>query len=119
MGTWGHGIFDNDIALDMRGEFEEALAEGLDAHAATQRVIATYEESFEDFDEAPMVRLALAGLQLEHGSLEPWVRHQALAVIDADPNLERWLEGWDAGRAEAEAERRKVLEGLKARLAAA
>ncbi len=28
MGTWGNGLFEDDLALDIKGEFDRAVADG-------------------------------------------------------------------------------------------
>ena len=111
MGTWGTGIFDNDTTADLRGDFEDLLAEGLGVEAATERVVADYADALDDYDEGPMVRLALAALQLEHGSVQPAIREQALAVIEGGD-----APGWREADPEVAAERRRVLDDLRARL---
>ena len=112
MGTWGYEIFEDDIALDLRGDFEAALAEGLSVPDATARVLAEYGDAVEDFDDGPIIAVALAALQLEHGALQPEVRERALAVIDNS----KGMHGWEEGGAEHAAKRRAVLAALRARL---
>ena len=111
MGTWGTGIFENDTTADLRGDFEDVLAEGLGVEAATERVVADYAEALDDDDEGPMVRLALAALQVEHGSVQPAVREGALAVINGGD-----APGWRDASPEVAAERQRVLDDLRARL---
>ncbi|MBA2276576.1 MAG: MarR family transcriptional regulator [Chloroflexia bacterium] len=115
MGTWGTAIFDDDVAMDARGTFDDALVEGLSVPAATQRVREEYAEILDDPDEGPVVRLALAGLQLEQGALQPGAQREALAVIDQGQGLDRWEEAGE----ESLAERKQVLEAFKARLRSA
>ena len=58
MGTWGAEIFQSDCALDVRDAFEEAMAEGLTALAAADRVWEEeMVEAVEDSDDGPVVRL--------------------------------------------------------------
>ena len=115
MGTWGAGIFEDDVAMDVRDSFEAALAEGLNVRSATERVLEEHEEALEDIDEGPVVRLALAALQLEQGVLQPGIRDHALTVINQGQDLDRWEEAGE----EAVAERRQVLEELAQRLRSA
>ncbi len=115
MGAHGVEIFDDDVAMDVRATFEEALERGASVRTATRRVLDEYEEYFDDMDDGPIVWLALAAVQLEHGALQPRVRREALAVIATGDTLARWE---DAGE-DVAAERRQVLATLKARLEAA
>ena len=114
MGTWDYGIFDNDTALDVRGDFEGALAEGLDVEAATERIFDEYAEALDDPDDGPVIRLALAALQLEHGALQPAVRDAALEVIDGGEGIRRFEEEWPEGVPD----RTRVLQELRVRLVA-
>ena len=109
MGTWGTGIFDDDLAADIQGDFDQALEDGLTVKEATQRVIEAYQEVLEDEDEGPVVYLALATLQLEQDELQPEIRKKALEIIETGKGLARWEE---AGGEEL-AERKQVLEDLK------
>lgn len=114
MGVWGTGIFDDDLAMDIQGEFEEALDEGLSVKEATQRILEDFEDVLEDEDEGPIVYLVLAVLQLEQDELQPEIRQKALKIIEFGQGLARWEE---AGEEEM-AERKQVLEDLKAKLIA-
>jgi hypothetical protein len=46
VGTWGVGVFDDDLALDVQRGFRELIAAGFSSEEATQRLLAEYE--FED-----------------------------------------------------------------------
>lgn len=113
MGSWGTDIFDDDVALDIRGEFEDALAEGRSVEETTRRILAAWREAADDPDDGPTISLALAALQLEHGRVQPAVRDRALAVIASGESLTRWEEA----STEDLAERRHVLERLRSALA--
>jgi len=110
MGTWGYGIFDDDTASDARGEFEDAIGEGLDVDGATQRVFDVFGNAIDDYDDGPVLWLSLAALQLDHGMLKEDIRGHALAAIES--NLERWE---DAGPEEI-AQRKAALDELRARI---
>jgi hypothetical protein len=92
MGTAGPGIFDDDLANDVRGEWREALMEGLDSEAATARVFERLGDSFEDEEEGVVAWLALAAAQSQTGRLQPEARDKALALIEAGGDLELWRE---------------------------
>ncbi len=112
MGAWGAGIFEDDLALDVRASFEDALEAGRSVGEATEQVLESFRESLQDPDEGPVIYLALAASQLEQGELEPAVRDRAVEIIERGEGLERWEE---AGQ-EALSERRRELQRLRARL---
>ena len=117
MGTWGSGIFDDDLALDIKGHFDDEVAGGADpakaARALMQSELAQeiLEEVAEDerdemfWEESGGLFFAVATLQLEHGVLQKEVRAQTLQAID------HWLV-----LAEGDEERIAVLKTLEARL---
>jgi hypothetical protein len=113
MGTWGPGIFSDDLAQDVRDVWREALMAGLDDTAATKRVLAELSEVFENEEEAVVGWLALAAAQHQTGRLQPEVRDRALATIEAGADLGRWRD--EAGEAEAR-KREKALTALAEKL---
>ena len=90
MGTWGVGIFADDTAADVRGDWRDLLGEGLSSEAATERLLDAWKGSLADPDEGPVVWLALAAAQVRTGRLTPRVRREALAIIDSGAGLRRW-----------------------------
>jgi hypothetical protein len=113
MGAWGPGLFDDDLAADMRNVWDDAVAEGHSLPEASTSVKQMFEgDSADDYDEGPVYWLALASLQLEAGAVEPLVRERALASIE--PNTQKWHEESDP---ESAATREKVLSTLADALA--
>jgi hypothetical protein len=118
VGRWGQGIFHDDLAADVRGAWEAALADGLETEEATASVIRSLRppravrRSFPA--EEKVFWLALAAAQSERGRLEPEVRERALAIIDDGGDLDQ-PELVEAGRA-AVSRRRRALEQLAAKL---
>lgn len=90
MGTSGPGIFADDVALDVRAVWREALMDGLDNAAATKRVLDKLEAAFDDEDDSVVAWLALAAVQHKTGRLQPLVRDRALAIIEAGGDLDSW-----------------------------
>ena len=101
MGTWGVGIFSDDTASDVRGDWRDLLGEGLDAEAATKRLLGEWAQSVNDPDEGPVVWLALAAAQVRTGRLTERVRRQALSVLDSGVDLRRWVGSPDLKRRQA------------------
>jgi len=71
METWGHGIFEDDFAVDVRADYLERLSSGAPSEDATTEMIGTY--GVMDTDEEPAFWLSLAATQLEYGRLDPRV----------------------------------------------
>lgn len=113
MGSWGTGLFDEDVAADVERDFERALDEGHGILEATQRILALYASRLEDEDHGSVVFLALAALQLRYGAIQPQLRDQVLAIITTGAGMALWEE---AGPPEL-IERQQVLEQFKRRLA--
>lgn len=90
MGTWGPAIFSDDLAMDIRGQFRDLIAEGMTPQEATAQILAEYETSSEDSDESPVFWLALAATQWQLGRLQPEVKDRALAMIEAGADVRRW-----------------------------
>jgi hypothetical protein len=107
MGAWGIDIFDDDLTLDVKGDYEDILDSGLSHEQVTKKLIDRYHDALADSDESSLFWLALAAIQLEHGALITAVKKNALNAIDSDPDLLRWKDSPDAHK------RRQILEQLK------
>lgn len=109
MHTWGAGIFDNELAVRIRAEFESALQQGHSAYAAAERIRKEYAE-----DHSAVACLALAALQLEHDAVHPRIKKQALTLIVTGEAAEPWE---DASPEQFEA-RQQALQDLRRKLLA-
>jgi hypothetical protein len=119
MGTWGHGLFDDDLALDVKASFDRAVAEGATPAVAAAGLMEgeLAREVLEEFDDADRDDLfweesrglfyAVASLQLEHGVLQEVVRQQTLQALAVERR------GLDPERDRA---RWELLDGLAAQL---
>jgi hypothetical protein len=117
MGTWGSGIFDDDLALDIKGRFESEVeaggdpaevASGLMQSDLAREILEEFDEAERDeafWEESGALFFAVAHLQLEHGVLSPEVRRLTLQAIEA----------WK-GIAAGDDERLESLDELQARL---
>ena len=92
MGAWGLTIFSDDVAADVRDEFTDLIAEGLNAEQATKRLVADSQDILADRDDALVFWLALAATQSKLGRLTKAVRARALAIIDSGDDLRRWTD---------------------------
>jgi hypothetical protein len=110
MGAWGIDIFEDDLALDLKEEYEEILNSGLSHEVATKTLMEHYQEVLEDSEESGVFWLALASIQLEHHSLIKGVKIAALDVIDHFRDLLRWEDSPDFQK------RKEILSQLKNQL---
>ena len=90
MGVWGTGLYSDDLAADLRGDFRDLLGEGAPASVAVDQLISEYADSLTDPDEEPVFWLALADTSWRLGRLEDRVRDNALRIIDEGRDLGRW-----------------------------
>jgi len=89
MGTWGVGVFSNDMAADIRDDLRDLIAEGTSAENATSRLRDEYgigEGGADDHD----FWLGLAAAQHSIGHVDEAVRSRAIEIIEAPEELERW-----------------------------
>lgn len=125
MDAWDPGLFDDDdLAADVRGDWEAALADGATPARATRRLVEDWlDEVAGSTALAAAFWIALAALQLRQGALESDVRDRAVRAIARGEDLERWdplpaghrLEDDEDDRDDV-AMRRHVTSALRARL---
>src|ERR1700687_3648606 len=110
MGSWGVGIFADDLAADVRADFRELVGDGLSATEAVDRLMGEYASFVNDPEEGPVFWLAMADSQWKLGRLEERTLQNALRVIDTGQDLRRWDALKDRERREA------ILRKLRAQL---
>jgi hypothetical protein len=88
MGTFGHKIFQDDFALDIRGRYLDMLYDGISNEQATNELITEHLSA--DADEMPVFWLSLAATQWEYGRLTDIVKQKALSIIDSGADQENW-----------------------------
>jgi|GEM_PF-2098801 len=111
MGTWGTGVFDDDLAADLREAYRELVGEGRSGSEATRILVERWGRDLADADMAPVFWLSLAATQWQLGRLEDSVKAKALEMMDTGADLERWRADPKAAK-----ERRGVLGKLRRRL---
>jgi hypothetical protein len=111
MGAWGTGIFQDDLACDIRDRYRDLIGEGLRGPEATARILDECRDSLNDPDEGGVVWLALAAVQWQLGRLEGDTLERALRVIESGSDLKRWdVDSKDQVR------REKALEKLRGQI---
>lgn len=113
MGAWGAGIFDDDMASDIRGEYKTLLSLGKSDEQVLQLITDFFYSDCKDTEDESVFWLALALSQWEYGRLTEDVRSMAIKMIDSGADLSRWDE---AGNEANYRKRVKVLEQLKDKL---
>jgi hypothetical protein len=68
MGTWGTGIFSDDLAADLQLDWRDLIAGGAGPEAATQQLLKQYADSIKDMDEAPVFLVGPRRGPVEDGS---------------------------------------------------
>ena len=112
MGTWGTGLYSNDSACDIRGDYIDKLKRGKTNDEATQELINSNRDIMGDVEEEPLFWFALADTQWNLGRLLPEVKEQALAWLDKGGDLAVWQEE----NPELAVTREKVLRELQQKL---
>ena len=90
MGTWGHAIFADDVASDVRDDFRFFLADAQSVERATEEIAESYGASFEDLSSDTAFWLGLALTQWRMGLLDRRVRDAALRIIEDGLDLDKW-----------------------------
>ena len=90
MGTWGPKIYEDDLAQDIKEEYEELIEEGKNNEEAIQEICLRYKEEIEDVDESSVFWMAFADILYEHKNLTKYVKEKALkemAWVSIEANL--------------------------------
>jgi hypothetical protein len=115
MSASGTGIFDDDVACNIRAQYRALLRDGKAPAQATRAVLRDWQPALGDAEDGPVIWLALAAIQCRYGCLEPRVKARALAVIANGSDLEHWRA---TGNPALVRSRIAVLARLRAKLAA-
>lgn len=90
MGAWGPALWSDDLAVDVRSDYREALEDGLSDEAAAARMVGRAPARTDD--EYVVFWIALAVAQHNLGRLTAEVRETAVAAIDSGDDLRRWVD---------------------------
>lgn len=112
MGTWGPGLYQNDISDEIKHSFIDRCKRGHTIEEATEIFIKEYAGELEDEEDAPNFWFALADVQWKYGRLLPKVKKNALDCIENELKNETYNE-FDKSDAK---KRKKVLEELRKKL---
>lgn len=99
MGRWGDSFFADDLALDVKGAFDDAVSNGADPAATAAAILKSeladeiLNEFCEDerdemfWEESSGLIFAAAVIQLENGVLQPDTKDLALQAIAAEREM--------------------------------
>ncbi|MCI7179050.1 MAG: hypothetical protein MSA26_00335, partial [Lachnospiraceae bacterium] len=90
MGSWGPGLYQDDIAEDVRDVYKDQLYRGKTGAKITEELLEEYSDCMSDPDDAPVFWFALADTQWNLGRLEDPVKEQALYHLRDGADLRRW-----------------------------
>lgn len=88
MGSWGTGIFEADIAMDVREDYNTALKYSANDDEALKIFIDEHKNELSDSDDGPIVWLALAKSMWKNGRLNDFVKEKAIQAAKDD--LKNW-----------------------------
>ncbi len=88
MGSWGTGIFESDVAMDVRDDYCTALKYSADDEDALKIFIDEHKAELSDSDDGPVVWLALAKTMWSKGRLNDFVTEKAVQAAKDD--LKNW-----------------------------
>ena len=92
MGSWGHGIRQDDFVVDVIGAFDDLLKGGKSVADATKVVMSKFAAEIKDTDDGPLFWIALADAQWTYGELEPQVLKHVQEDFDCGRGLDRWID---------------------------
>lgn len=84
MGIWGFELYQNDISLDVKDEFEELFNDGKAVQDITDKLIKDYNGIMGNIYEEPLFWFALADTQCNLGVLLSIVKEKALYWINKE-----------------------------------
>ena len=110
MGTWGVGIYQNDISADVKEDYIAKLKSGKSDEVALKEILSEYQEDMEDIDCKYDFYFGLADTLWKKGRLTEKIKTIALQLIEEDRVSQRWQ------TERIRYERSKVLDKLKVQL---
>lgn len=112
MGIWGVELYQNDISLDVKDQFEDQLRNGRNVKEITIQMVEDFSCLIGNPCEEPLFWFALADTQWNWGMLLPYVKEQALSWIEKGGDIGGLL----TESMEIKSQRRKVLDDLRFKL---
>ncbi|MBQ8995169.1 MAG: hypothetical protein IJ091_05090 [Oscillospiraceae bacterium] len=108
MGAWGVGLFQNDVALEVKDTYVKKLQVGKSNEEAFNETVNELNDMTNDADDKIDFWFALASLMFDYGRLTPDVKNTALEIINSNSD-----DRWDAKDTK---KRNQAVESLKEKL---
>ncbi len=112
MGTWGPGIYSDDVACDVKEYYMNCLREEMSGEEAEAATVSYFRDELSDSDDGPVVVLSLAETAWRVGRLSEVLKKAAIDIIDTGEGLDRW----EAEGKQLLKKRQAVLTKLKEKL---
>lgn len=109
MGAWGVGLFQNDVALEVKDTYVKKLQVGKSNEEAFNETVNELNDMTNDADDKIDFWFALASLMFDYGRLTPDVKNKAFEIINSNNDENRW-DTIDKKK------RNRVVESLKEKL---
>ena len=90
MGTWGPGLYSDDVACDVKEYYMNCLREEMSGEEAEAATVSYFKDELSDSDDGPIVILSLAETAWRVGRLTEALKKAAVDIIDKGEGLERW-----------------------------
>lgn len=90
MGAWGAGLYQDDVACEVRDYYIDCLRN--DDESAEDKTIDYFQDELNDDYDCAIVWFALADTQWKYGRLSEMVKNKTLEYIDNETNLQLWCE---------------------------
>lgn len=90
MGTWGVGIFQNDIADDVKSDYKNKLRIGKSDEEALKEIVYENNVFINDDDDRFDFWFGLASTMHDLGRLTDTVKNTALILLESNQDLVRW-----------------------------
>ncbi|CAM2078151.1 MAG: DUF4259 domain-containing protein [uncultured Clostridium sp.] len=90
MGVWGLDIYDDDLAVDIRDEFQEYLHQGMDENDAMNEVIFNNENLLEEDEDCGIFILTI-GLLAKENEISNSKINKLLKELKGNKNYWKYL----------------------------
>ncbi len=90
MGTWGPGLYSDDVACDVKEYYMNCLREEMSGEEAEAATVSYFKDELSDSDDGPIVVLSLAETAWRAGRLSEVLKKAAIDIIDKREGLDRW-----------------------------
>lgn len=110
MGTWGTGIYQNDVSEDVKDDYISKLKAGKSDEEALNEILQEYDNEINDIDEKYNVFFGLADTLWKKGRLTAEMKQFVLNLIEEEEQSDKWE------TEKIKKDRQKALNKLKEKL---